>query len=65
MGPSVHEGGLWGDGDGEGKDESRQVEEAAEVEARIALTEFVQRGIEVLGRQVSGDLLAGLPRHHT
>ena len=28
-------------------------------EVRIALTEVVQRAVEALGRQVSGDLLAG------
>ena len=33
----------------------------AEVEMRIAVTELVQRAVEVLGQQVSGDLLTGLP----
>jgi monolysocardiolipin acyltransferase len=32
------------------------------VEVRIALTELVQRAVEALGRQVSGDLLTGVPR---
>jgi hypothetical protein len=32
------------------------------VEVRIALTELVQRTVEALGRQVSGDLLTGVPR---
>ena len=31
----------------------------AEVETRVAVTELVQRAVEVLGRQVSGDLLTG------
>ncbi|KAI0300647.1 acyltransferase-domain-containing protein [Multifurca ochricompacta] len=31
-------------------------------EVRIVLTEIVQRTVEALGRQVSGDLLTGLPR---
>ena len=31
----------------------------AEVEMRIAVTELVQRAVEVLGRQVSGNLLTG------
>jgi monolysocardiolipin acyltransferase len=34
-----------------------------EVRVRIALTELLQRAVEVLGRQVSGDLLTGLPHH--
>ena len=33
----------------------------AEVETRIAVMELVQRAVEVLGRQVSGDLLTGPP----
>jgi len=33
-----------------------------ELETRSAVTELVQRSVEVLGRQVSGDLLTG---HHT
>lgn len=36
----------------------------AEVETRIAVTELVQRAVEVLGRQVSGDLLTGPPYQH-
>ena len=36
--------------------ESRQHKDR---EVRIALTEVVQRAVEALGRQVSGDLLAG------
>ena len=35
-----------------------------EIETRIAITELVQRSVEVLGRQVSGDLLTGLPYQH-
>jgi hypothetical protein len=37
------------------------VAEVDEVEVRIALTELVQRSVEALGRQVSGDLLTGRP----
>ena len=33
----------------------------AEVEMRIAVTELVQRAVEVLSQQVSGDLLTGPP----
>ncbi|KAI0248525.1 acyltransferase-domain-containing protein [Lactifluus subvellereus] len=36
--------------------------QGCEAEVRIALTELVQRAVEALGRQVSGDLLTGLPR---
>jgi len=36
----------------------------AEVEMRIAVTGLVQRSVEVLGRQVSGDLLTGPPYQH-
>jgi hypothetical protein len=36
----------------------------AEVKVRIALTELLQDAVEVLGRQVSGDSLTGLPHHH-
>jgi monolysocardiolipin acyltransferase len=36
-------------------------EAQAETEVRIALTELVQRAVEALGRQVSGDMLTGLP----
>ena len=36
----------------------------ADVETRIAVTELVQRAVEVLGRQVSGDLLTGPPYQH-
>ena len=38
-------------------DEKARLREDREV--RIALTEVVQRAVEALGRQVSGDLLAG------
>ncbi|KAH9994343.1 acyltransferase-domain-containing protein [Russula compacta] len=50
----------------EGKQRGGQVVNdalAGEVETRIALTELVQRAVEVLGRQVSGDLLTGVPYH--
>jgi monolysocardiolipin acyltransferase len=55
--------------DGEGKlQQGRHVKVAvdaeAEVEVRIALTELMQRAVEDLGRQVSGDLLNGSPYHH-
>ena len=36
----------------------------AEVKVRIALTELMQHAVEVLGRQVSGDLLTGFPHGH-
>lgn len=48
----------------EGKQRSGQAVNGAQAgaeETRIALTELVQRAVEVLGRQVSGDLLTGLP----
>jgi len=35
----------------------------AEVKVRIELTELMQRAVEGLGRQVSGDLLTGSPPH--
>jgi hypothetical protein len=57
MGPEL---GQWRDG-GEGKQQSRQVKVEAEVKVRIALTEFMQRAVEGLGRQFSGDLLTGSP----
>ena len=34
------------------------------MEVRMALTGFVRRAVEALGRQVSGDLLSGLTYHH-
>ena len=36
-------------------------EAQAEAEVRIALTDLVQRAVEALGQQVSGDMLTGLP----
>ena len=59
MGSSVGE-------EGEGKHKGGYVkrEAAAEVETRIAVTELVQRAVEVLGREVSGDLLTGPPYQH-
>lgn len=66
MGPSVR--GSWRDGDGDGERKHRggyvKREALAEVETRIAVTELVQRAVEVLGRQVSGDLLTGPPYQH-
>jgi monolysocardiolipin acyltransferase len=53
----------WHDGEGK-QQQSRQVKVGGEVEVRIALTELVQRAVEGLGRQVSGDLLTGSPYHH-
>jgi hypothetical protein len=52
--------------EGEGKHQEGYVkrEAVAEVETRIAVTELVQRAVEVLGRQVSGDLLTGPPYQH-
>ena len=57
-------------GDGEGKERSTstgmsvKIDPGAEVKVRIALTELMQHAVEALGRQVSGDLLTGLPNHH-
>ena len=60
MGSSVR--GSWrGDG-GDGGYVRRWA--VAEVETRIAVTELVQRAVEVLSRQVSGDLLTGPPYQH-
>jgi monolysocardiolipin acyltransferase len=59
--------GQWHDGEvGQVKGEvDADAEAEAEVKVRIALTELVQRAVEGLGRQVSGDLLNGsLPHHH-
>ncbi|KAH9036452.1 acyltransferase-domain-containing protein [Lactarius pseudohatsudake] len=39
--------------------EAAEAQEARRREVRIALTEVVQRAVEALGRQVSGDLLTG------
>jgi monolysocardiolipin acyltransferase len=54
--------------DGEGKEQSAgmpvKMGAEAEVRVRIALTELMQHAVEVLGRQVSGDSLTGLPHHH-
>jgi monolysocardiolipin acyltransferase len=63
MDQCMHVRGLWRDNDGDGKQQSTQVKRDGEVEARIALTELMQRAVEGLGRQVSGDLLTGLPHH--
>jgi len=49
------------DWDRKQRDRLVEVEAGAEVETRIAITELVQRAVEVLGRQVSGDLLTGVP----
>ena len=43
-------------------EQQQQRGQGREVKVRIALTELVQRGVEALGRQVSGDLLTGVPR---
>jgi hypothetical protein len=52
--------------DGEGKLQQGRLVKAkvdveAEVAVRIALTELMQRAVEVLGRQISGDSLTGSP----
>ena len=44
------------------RDEQQQRWEGREVKMRIALTELVQSTVEALKRQVSEDLLTGLPR---
>jgi monolysocardiolipin acyltransferase len=57
-------GGLWPHRRYHHRDEGEPVRGAevdAEAEVRIALTELVQRAVEALGRQVSGDMLTGLP----
>lgn len=59
--------GSWRDGEGMQQQQSGQVRvemEAGAAEVRIALTKLVQRAVEDLGRQVSGDLLTGPPPHH-
>jgi hypothetical protein len=63
MGQRVDVRGLWNDGGGclYGKHQRTQAKGDGEVEARIVLTELMQRAVEGLGRQVSGDLLTGLP----
>ena len=43
-------------------EQQQQRGQGREVKVRIAVTELVQRGVEALGRQVSGDLLTGVPR---
>ena len=43
-------------------EQQQQRGQGREVKVRIALTGLVQRGVEALGRQVSGDLLTGVPR---
>ncbi|KAF8495923.1 hypothetical protein F5888DRAFT_1707473 [Russula emetica] len=57
----------WCDDDGEGKEQNTgmpvKMDAEAEVKVRIALTELMQHTVEVLGRQVSGDSLTGLPHH--
>jgi monolysocardiolipin acyltransferase len=56
------------DGEGEEQPESTgmpvKMDAEAEVKVRIALTELMQRAVEVLGRQVSGDSLTGWPHDH-
>jgi len=42
-----------------------EVEQADVEKTRIALTELVQRAVEDVGRQVSGDLLDGVPHQRT
>ena len=45
-----------------GEQQQQQRGQGREVKVRIAVTELVQRGVEALGRQVSGDPLTGVPR---
>jgi monolysocardiolipin acyltransferase len=56
------------DGEGEEQEQSTgmqvKMDAEAEVKVRIALTELMQHDVEVLGRQVSGDSLTGLPHDH-
>jgi len=63
MGQRMHLRGVWNDADGDeyGKRQRTQAKGDGEVEARIALTVLMQRAVEGLGRQVSGDLLTGIP----
>jgi len=60
LGSSVR--GSWRDDGSDGGYVKRGA--VAEVETRIAVTEFVQRAVEVLGRQVSGNLLTEPPYQH-
>jgi monolysocardiolipin acyltransferase len=57
-------GEPWRDGESRRVTEKAEAEEEAEVKVRVALTELVQRAVEGLGRQVSGDLLDGSPPDH-
>jgi monolysocardiolipin acyltransferase len=54
--------------DGEGKEQGPgmpvKMDAETEVKVCIALTELMQHAVEVLGRQVSGDSLNGLPHYH-
>ncbi len=55
--------------DGEGKEQSTagmpvKMDAEKEIKVRIALTELMQHAVEILGRQVSGDSLTGLPHDH-
>ena len=50
--------------DGECRQTIGEVEAEAEVKVRVALTELVQRAVEGLGRQVSGDMLNGSSPHY-
>jgi hypothetical protein len=56
--------------DGEGKEQEQstgmlvKMDAEAEVKVWIALTELMQHAVDVLGRQVSGDSLTGLPHHY-
>ncbi|KAI0266313.1 hypothetical protein BGY98DRAFT_1085217 [Russula aff. rugulosa BPL654] len=58
----------WCDNGAGGKEQSTgmpvNMDAEAEVKVRIALTELMRHAVEVLGRQVSGDSLTGLPHHH-
>jgi len=54
----------WRDGDGDGDGGYVKAGAVAEAETRIAVTELVQRAVEVLGWQVSGNLLTGPPYQH-
>ena len=68
MGSSVHS--SWHDGDGHGNGNGNgnggyvKGGAMAEVETQIAVMELVQCAVEVLGWQVSGDLLTGPPYQH-
>ena len=54
--------GSWRDDGGDGGYVERRA--VVEAETRIVVTKLMQHAVEVLDRQVSGDLLTGPPYQH-